>query len=337
MYNDVISIIIPVYNSEDTIERCLNSLLKQTYEKIEIIIVNDGSTDDSEKICKRYSQEYDNVKLINQDNKGVSCARNNGIRNSIGEFIQFVDSDDYIDNNMCELLIKEIKKHNTDMVICGYKDVYLESIIENLCIEGTINNIEDIVNEFSELYKKCFFNSPCNKLFKKNKIKKMFDEKLSLGEDMIFNLDYMGSVGGISFITDAPYNYLHENVNSLTHKYRENSLEIIKYLYNYVNEFFDYHFGSKGNKNGIREVFINDLYGAMKRLSNSSNISLKNKIKILKEWTKDSIVINVFNSISTRDIRIIIFKFLILNKCTLLIYLYFYIKNKKGIYKIMNI
>lgn len=119
MKKDLISIIVPVYNIDKYIEKCLLSLVKQSYKNIEIVVVNDGSVDKSEEICKFYARQYSKVKLYTKENGGLSDARNYGISKSHGEYIVFVDGDDYVDEKMCEILINSLKENNADISICG--------------------------------------------------------------------------------------------------------------------------------------------------------------------------------------------------------------------------
>lgn len=117
---DLISIIIPVFNSEKTLSRCLDSVLKQTYKNIEIILINDGSTDNSLKICKEYEKKDRRIKVIDKNNEGIATSRNIGIKSSKGKYIGFIDSDDFIESNMYEVLYKNLIKYNADIAICQY-------------------------------------------------------------------------------------------------------------------------------------------------------------------------------------------------------------------------
>ena len=116
----MISVIVPVYNVEEYLEECLESIQKQTYTNIEVILVNDGSTDGSKEICERYCAKDSRFKLINQENKGLSGARNRGMSESKGEFISFVDSDDVLKEDMLELLMKQMTSEDIDIVECWY-------------------------------------------------------------------------------------------------------------------------------------------------------------------------------------------------------------------------
>lgn len=111
-----VSIIVPIYNVEKYIERCIKSLISQTYRDIEILLINDGSPDDSKTICERYEKIDKRIKLYNKENGGLSDTRNYGLKRAKGEYILFVDSDDYIESNTVEVLISEMKKDNLDIV-----------------------------------------------------------------------------------------------------------------------------------------------------------------------------------------------------------------------------
>ena len=123
---DLITIVVPVYNVEKYISDCLDSLISQTYKNIEIILVNDGSKDDSLIICQNYAAIDDRVKVLDVPNGGVSNARNCGIESATGEYIQFVDSDDVITENMTERLVDTMHIYEADMVVCGMRYMVLE-------------------------------------------------------------------------------------------------------------------------------------------------------------------------------------------------------------------
>lgn len=119
-----ISIIVPIYNAENHLEKCIKSILTQTVEDLELILVDDGSKDNSLSICKAYANKDSRIKVIHQKNAGVSAARNHGIEVAEGDFIGFVDSDDWIDAHMYEILLEEAKKTNADVVMCDATTVY---------------------------------------------------------------------------------------------------------------------------------------------------------------------------------------------------------------------
>ena len=116
----LISVIVPVYQVEQYLERCVDSILNQSYHNLEIVLVDDGSTDKGKVICDRYGTQNTNVKVIHQQNQGLSAARNTGIEASTGEWICFIDSDDYIEENMLEIMLRTSFEDQSDMVICGF-------------------------------------------------------------------------------------------------------------------------------------------------------------------------------------------------------------------------
>lgn len=129
MKNPLITVIIPVYNVEKYLRRCLDSVIAQTYQNLEIICVDDGSIDDSGKICDQYAVRDARIKVIHQENQGLSAARNRGLDCATGEYIAFVDSDDYIQSDMLERLYSELSKSEASYVICGYNVVNSAGII----------------------------------------------------------------------------------------------------------------------------------------------------------------------------------------------------------------
>ena len=134
---DLISIIIPVYNAKLYIERCIQSICNQTYSKIEIILVDDGSTDGSSDICDQIERKDQRIKVIHCKNGGAASARNRGLDLAQGEYIMFVDSDDYIDLQLCQVLLDNLKRYHAECCICGYQ------IIEDKKA-GTCVNVDEI-------------------------------------------------------------------------------------------------------------------------------------------------------------------------------------------------
>ena len=142
---ELISVIVPVYNIEKYLNRCLTSIVNQTYKKIEIILINDGSTDNSEQICKEFAQKDDRIKYFKQKNQGLSAARNTGMEHATGNYYVFIDSDDYVNVHFIESLYSALKTANTKLAVCNYKKVYED--LENIQTTGD-GQIEIIDNEY---------------------------------------------------------------------------------------------------------------------------------------------------------------------------------------------
>ncbi|MDD3173533.1 MAG: glycosyltransferase [Herbinix sp.] len=233
-----VSIIVPIYNSEDSIGYCINSILKQSYHDIELILVNDGSTDNSLRICQNYERIDSRVKVINIPNGGVSNARNKGLEKASGEFIQFVDSDDVIASQMTEKMIETIETYQKDIAICGYSIITLDGnkVISNNKVNSTKLGEECVLNEetFIEqisyiLWHTALLEMPWNKIYRKSIIDEYnlrFPVDISLGEDFLFNIDYFALCNGAIFINEEYYYYMISNEQALTRIYRPNLFEI---------------------------------------------------------------------------------------------------------------
>ena len=286
-----VSIIIPVYNTADYLENCLRSVLEQTYKNIEIILVDDGSTDNSKEICELYAKKYNNIKLIEQTNGGPSAARNNGINNSAGDYIQFVDSDDTIEKNMTETLVNELEK-NAQLVICGFQRIYIKTGKSKKITNKSdaVYNIDEFLNKLGIFYEDWIINSVCNKIYisdiiKNNNIR--FNSVINMGEDLVFNLDYLTKCQTIVLIQDILYNYMVYSSGTLTNSYSQNEFKAQKYLYEYVKNFLKgknyYH---KANENSNQLVFINSVIKCLKNINNycqSKDKKLKEISLILKD------------------------------------------------------
>lgn len=204
----MVSIIIPIYNAGDKLSVCLESVKKQTYVDIEVIMINDGSSDNSSLICKEFSKEDLRFIYIEQINLGVSAARNNGIMHSHGEYICFVDADDSVEPDYVQCMIEAQHKSNADLVVQGLTYVYdgkKGNAVEFSEILLNVNNLNDKI--FDKLF---YFCGPYCKLFKSeyliNKCIK-FPENLFYGEDFVFYARYLHLCESIAFLSKTSYNY----------------------------------------------------------------------------------------------------------------------------------
>lgn len=227
----LLSIIIPAYNCEKHIERCLDSLINQTYKELEIIVIDDGSSDNTYLLCEKYLNDQ-RIKLFQTDNFGVSHARNIGIKNATGQYIVFVDSDDYVENDLCEILINLMKTSDVELGVCGYKTYNGEEF--NII---SPENGEYNLNKFLDKYITTeFINVPWAKIYKKDNIKELFNEERDMGEDFEFNITYLVNCKRIAFSKEPSYIYNLANENSLTRNIEKMGEEIytdISVLQNY--------------------------------------------------------------------------------------------------------
>lgn len=190
---DKISIVVAVYNAENTLKKCVDSLINQTYRNTEIILVNDCSKDDSLKICRQYESEYNNVITVNNaQNMGVSATRNSGIEKATGDYICFVDSDDYVEEDYLEQLLSNFKKYNT-VPICGF--MYHDEVNNRQSVNYSWSGGDEKVSlgDAFKLNAELYLTALWNKLFDMQIIKQYnirFDETLSMGEDLRFSVEY---------------------------------------------------------------------------------------------------------------------------------------------------
>ncbi|MDQ0242555.1 glycosyltransferase involved in cell wall biosynthesis [Bacillus fengqiuensis] len=208
-----VSVIIPVYNVEKYIAQCIESLLSQTLQECEFIFINDGSKDKSGHIIEKY-QELDNrISLINQENQGVSIARNLGLQLAAGEYIGFVDADDYIEKDMYEILYKSAKRSDCDVVISNFKsEMEGNKVITKYPFPiDTILHKNYIEQELLPYFLKTDnLNSAVNKLYKQKVIKEnnvKFPDKVALGEDGMFNMQFFSHAVTMKYIEYAGYHY----------------------------------------------------------------------------------------------------------------------------------
>lgn len=230
----MISVIIPVYNAGKTIEKCVQSIEENTYKDIEIILVEDCSKDESWHICKKLSEAYTNVKCIrNENNRGVSYTRNQGLSIATGEYTMFVDSDDWIDENYFSEFFKIIRGKEKSLVVCGYIN-HDEKVNGITTVYGwdefegvKTYNVKGIIKS---LYEKNLLQQLWNKIFYTKHIKDKnirFDENISIGEDTRFVLTYISKCGidDIYLLNKPLYHYIRGNEGSLMYRVGYESVE----------------------------------------------------------------------------------------------------------------
>ncbi|GAB6435265.1 hypothetical protein bcgnr5372_55270 [Bacillus luti] len=208
-----VSVIIPVYNAEKYITQCIESLLSQTLQECEFIFVNDGSKDTSRKIIERYQKLDNRIKLVNQKNQGVSIARNKGLQIAIGEYIGFVDADDYIEPDMYEVLYNSAKQSNCDVVISNFKwEIEGHKIITKYSFPIDIVLKTDYIEQDLLPYflKEDNLNTVWNKIYRNNLMKGInvkFPEEVVLGEDGMFNIQFFSNATSVVYIDYTGYHY----------------------------------------------------------------------------------------------------------------------------------
>ena len=232
----MISVIVPVYNAEEYLEECLESIKNQTYTNIEVILVNDGSSDGSKEICEQYCEKDNRFKLINQENQGQSVARNLGVAESVGEFIMFVDSDDVINKNVLEVLLPYMKT-DVDIVECRMtrnKEDFFLNRTSTIVFEG--NAKEAILNciEFKEV-KFC----PVTKLYTREIVEKIPFLEGYIYEDVFTGINYLKHMRKIVAVDYIGYYYRVRPNSTMTKSFNEKDLDIFKVGNQLIDSFKD--------------------------------------------------------------------------------------------------
>ena len=303
MEKDKISIIVPVYNAEAALAKCIESIVSQTYRDVQLILVNDGSTDSSLDICRDYANRYSNICVVDKANGGVSSARNVGLSKAQGEYIQFVDSDDYIDRDMCKSMMESLCQTDADVCVCSMITHKGEEVSERQFEDKVIYNSDNIAKSLIKWYDSCIMNPPWNKLYKKELITHKFDENLSLGEDLIFNLEYYDKCEKAVFINKGYYHYQDINNNSLTKKYREDSFDIAVRLYKAMVDYGEKHKVSFGEMECVRKEFVSSLFYAIQYFYYYSNKKSKQKREVLESFSTDDMVLEAIDNLSSMPLQ----------------------------------
>lgn len=284
--DNLISIIVPVYNVEKYLERCIESIVNQTYQNLEIILVDDGSMDNSGKICDEWAVKDNRIKVIHKENGGVSSARNDGLKKATGEYVGFVDSDDTVEPRYMEILLNLIIEKRVDMSIINYIEKYSEYEIKN---ETYIKN--------KEFYKENFFKYLFeisnykgylwNKIFKREIIVTnniIFDENIYICEDLLFVCQVADKCEKFYYdYEEYLYNYYIREESSIRKEYSEQTATRVE-VYSRIIEIFD--------KNNIDSILVKReyMYYALVARNELKNIKRENKIRytnIAKKYMKE--------------------------------------------------
>lgn len=299
--NPLISVVVPVYNVEKYLNRCIESILNQTFKQIEIILVDDGSSDNSPVICDEYCDRYENIKVIHKKNNRVAAARNDGIKLATGKYIALVDSDDWIEPNMLEEMYNKAEEFHTDITMCDFRKVGVESeytvsqpiregyydrnmiklelfpcliMFENIEFPPTISNWT------------CLFR--CGFLIENNLF---YDEDIHYCEDSIFGSKAMYNANGFYYMKNRYfYNYFY-NPNSTTSTCNMKKWDLYLIINKRLKEYF------KDSKFDFsRQIKINMLYFTLNFLGEikKSNLSLHKKRDAFKKIFNDTNVKSIF-------------------------------------------
>ncbi len=247
---ELVTIIVPVYNVQKYLNQCLESIVNQTYKELEIILVDDGSTDESGALCDEWAKKDIRIKVVHKKNEGLGMARNTGLANATGEYVKFIDSDDYISLNCIELLYETMHREKVDIVYGMFErfhdDVIMQvpKLYESIQIFQEEEVIETVllgmIGTRPEDQKDTAFDmSACLSLYKLSLLNKenirFRSEREYISEDLLFNIDYLQHVKSVCVIPEKFYFY-RMNMNSLTTSYNPKRFEREIKMYQYLNE-----------------------------------------------------------------------------------------------------
>ena len=217
--NELVSVIVPVYNTENKLKKCINSVTNSSYTNLEIIIVDDGSEEKTALLCNQLKQQDKRIKVIHQKNKGVSCARNKGIDIAKGEYITFVDADDYIDEKMIKVLLTNLRKYDADISMCKYNEIYRD---KKICINKVseiikIQEVPDVLIDFFE--KNEIGWNVWGKMYKREIVgTTRFLEGKRTAEDMYFLYQVLKKTKRLVIKENALYNYVKWDTSTMNSK-----------------------------------------------------------------------------------------------------------------------
>lgn len=293
-----ISIIVPIYNVEKYLDRCIQSLLNQTLKEIEIILVDDSSPDNCPQICDEYAQKDSRIKVIHKKNAGLGFARNSGLEIARGEYIAFVDSDDFVDVRMYEILYNTAKQKQCDAIFCGFyketkQSVFIKVIEAAQYTEYEKTDLKKIIPDFiaSPPYSRSEYihdMSVWHSIYKHSLIDtnhiKFISEREYASEDIPFQIDFLSVANKIAFIPDLLYTYCFNN-GSLTKQITKERFYRIKALYYLLNDKANIY-DTKGLR--TKRLFIGYIRSFIRKII-ASNIENNQKKDLINTIVQDKI------------------------------------------------
>lgn len=294
-----ISVIVPVYNAESRLQLCVENILRQTFADFELILVDDGSKDSSPQICDSFSESDARVRVLHKNNGGVSQARNDGIRIASGEYITFIDSDDTVNFDYFENMLKKAESTDIDGL---YSGLVMETWSDTSMIkqdiysfdEEDVKDVKELLESMEISYPLICICGPCCKLYKRAIVEKYqirFDEKLALGEDTIFNLNYLEHCSRIMVTTDSYYHYYRGDSSSLFSKLNKECYEIHVNVYDKMRELMINTECSSEAMERFEEMYVNLMVGCIHRFFQfKDETTVKERIEIIKKVASNNYV-----------------------------------------------
>lgn len=301
MKEPLVSVVVPVYNVEKYLPKCLDSLVNQIFKNIQVILVDDGSTDQSGKMCDEYAFENANFEVIHKQNGGLSSARNEGIKYCKGKYVTFLDADDWFSNDYIEICVLELQKNNVELLLTPYIREYSQKSFQNPLFskEKIIFNYSELrarilarlfgpnkndlkfparVDDLSTAWGKFYLVSKCKKI-------KFVDTRIIGTEDAWFNINYIYSINSAEYIGNTFYHYNKENDNSLVRKYNPHLFKRWCVLYKKMYIFIKEKKLGNSYKENLNNRIICNLIGLSNNIFNSD-------LKFFEKYKNEKLILN---------------------------------------------
>lgn len=306
-----ISVIVPVYNSEKYLKRCIDSILNQTYKAIELILVDDGSPDNCGKICDEYAKKDKRVRVIHKTNAGVSAARNSGLEIASGNYATFVDSDDYIEPEMYSNMMEKVHQYNCDVVMCDcIKDFTDHSEIYTHDIRAGFYDKEQLVNEYYPhllMMENIEYPATISNwliLFNRNKLGNLrYVVGVRYSEDLLFGAQLVYNTDSFYYMKEQAYYHYYMNPTSATHKFTVDKWNDYKTLHFEINKYFS-ECESFDFSHQIDLCLLFFVYNSVSNIFSADNLEREKKFEIVRNILGDNEVRRMFSNIKVLKLPI---------------------------------
>lgn len=318
MENPLVSVILPIYNVEKYLDRCITSVVNQTYKNLEIILIDDGAKDSSPEICEKWTQKDERIVVVHKENAGLGMARNTGLNNAHGKYVAFVDSDDFLEENAIKKLLDSIG--DADTILCGHYIYYGDDHIESrpIMYSGTVFEGNDVTEKILAEMMGALPSDPVDimlpvsvwhglysmKIINQYNIRFPSEREL-ISEDMIFDIDYFSKAQKVTFIQDCLYYYRKNNEESLTSVYNENRFNKEIILYNEISRKMSLLMPEQKYLYRVQRTFLGRTRSCIKRAVKQ----LKEPREEIKRISKNETVKKVLASYPYQDNKISLFIF----------------------------
>lgn len=322
-----LSVIMPIFNAKQFLEPTIESILNQDFKDFELLLIDDGSTDGTTEICEKYAKHDKRVEFYKKANEGVSKTRNLGIEKATGEFIYFVDADDYVESNMFTILMNNIQNNNADISMCGYRIIEEKSTIEYY---GTNKQYSYNKHEAIKIFLKeeQFGVALWNKIFRKKVIEDLrFDEKLRINEDKWFLINAILNSDKIIYKDDILYSYIKRTSSATSGKFSRRFMDVLDVNNRIINLMKNYDEESK--RLASVNALINNMIVYRKLIFSKNYREYEKEKRIIREniVKKENISLNKYLN------KFNLLEFILINKFNILYKPAIYILKKNNIVK----